>query len=357
MSGINENELRARHSETSDVLRETIRQKDRVLEEYRKEHGRLELFFDDLKAYIDPITPSPVLYFDKGNDTIYHAAMQISDLHMGAVQDADEIEGFNTYNSSVCEQRCICYAQRFLEWIERKRHSYRINEVSILVTGDLVSGDIHDELRITNEFPVTVQIVRAAELLAKQVTILATQFEKVTVEFIGADNHGRLTKKPQAKEEGINSYNYLAGYMASLHLQHFSNVQFNIYPMNEKVVQVGGRQYLLAHGHGIRGWMGIPWYSVERKQNKEARARLQLIIEATDNEMRMMRQVGFHKFVFGHFHYPINTPHYSCSGSTQGTDAYDHQNGRHADPSQSAWIIHPTMGEFDRIDFNLKYSQ
>jgi hypothetical protein len=68
----------------------------------------------------------------------------------------------------------------------------------------------------------------------------------------------------------------------------------------------------------------------------------------------MMRQVGFHKFVFGHFHYPINTPHYSCSGSTQGTDAYDHQNGRHSDPSQSAWIIHPTLGEFDRIDFNLK---
>lgn len=351
---LNETQLRNLHSETSGVLRDTIRQKDRVLEEYRREHGRLELFFEDLKAHVEPITPPKIMHVDRSSDTEYHAVMQVCDWHMGAVQEADEIEGFNSYSPEICELRNLHYVNSIIEWIERKRLSYRINKLSILVTGDLVSGDIHDELRITNAFPVTMQIVKASELLAKQVSILAPNFEHIAVEYVGADNHGRLTKKPQAKEEGINSYNYLAGYMASLHLSRFSNVEFNLYPVNEKVVQVGPRQYLLTHGHGIRGWMGIPWYSVERKQNREARARLQLVMDAYDNEMRMLRQVGFHKFVFGHFHYPIDTPHYSACGSTQGTDAYDHVNGRHADPSQSAWIIHPTKGEFDRINFNLR---
>lgn len=351
---INESELRSKHSETSEVLRSIVQQKNKALDEYRREHGRLELFFEDLKSYIEPITAPNITFKKAKSDSVYHAVMQVSDVHMGSVQESSEIEGFNEYNSVVCEARCIDYAKRFIEWIERKRTAYRIDELSILVTGDLVSGDIHEELKITNEFPVTVQIVKASELLANQIAILSPYFGKITIEFIGADNHGRLTKKPQAKEEGINSYNYLVGYMAKLHLSTFDNVEFNIYPVHEKVITAGARQYLLAHGHSIRGWMGIPWYSVERQQNKEARARLQLIMEATDNELKMMRQVGFHKFVFGHFHYPINTPHYSCCGSTQGTDAYDHLNGRHADPSQSAWLIHPTMGEFDRIDFNLK---
>lgn len=351
---INESQLRTIHSETSEVLKETIREKDKILDEYRKEHGRLELFFDDIAAHINPIEPIKVEYSDPGTDTIYNVAMQIADMHMGSVQEASEIEGFGEYNASICDRRSLEYAKRFVEWVERKRRSYRINDVSVLVTGDLVSGDIHDELRVTNEFPVTVQCVRAAELLAKQIIILAPNFERITIEFIGADNHGRLTKKPQAKEEGLNSFNYLVGYMASLHLARFSNVEFNLYPLHEKVIHVGSRQYLLSHGHGIRGWMGIPWYSVERKQNREARARMQLIMDATDNELRMMRQVGFHKYVFAHYHYPINTPHYSCCGSVQGTDAYDHLNGRHADPSQSAWLI-SKYGEFDRIDFNLKY--
>jgi hypothetical protein len=351
---LTENDLREKHSETSEVFKETIKQKDRVLEDYRREHGRLEIFFENLKANINPIEPVKITYKPHSKDTTYDVVMQISDTHAGSIQEFDEIEGFNEYNYSICESRNLQYAEKFMEWVIRKRNSYRVDNLSILVTGDLVSGDIHDELRVTNEFPVTVQIIKASELLAKQVTILSPNFKHIKVEFIGADNHGRLTKKPQAKEEGINSYNYLVGYMASLHLQKFSNVEFNIYPVHEKVIHVGSRQYLLSHGHGIRGWMGIPWYSVERKQNKEARARLQIIMEATENELKMMRMVGFHKFVFGHFHYPINTPNYSCCGSTQGTDAYDHQNGRHADPSQSAWIIHPLLGEFDRIDFNLK---
>lgn len=345
-------ELRSKHSETSEVLRKLVAEKERILDDYRKEHGRLVLFFEDLKAHIDPIVPPQVTYSIRKSGTPYHAVMQISDTHMGAVQEASEIEGFNAYNAEICRQRNLEYATGFVRWIKRKRMSYRIDTLSILVTGDLVSGDIHEELKITNEFPATEQVVQASALLAEQIAIVSPHFKHITVEYIGADNHGRLTKKPQAKEEGMNSFNYLTGHMAMLHTSRFENVEFNIYPMHEKVVHCAGRQYLLAHGHGIRGWMGIPWYSVERKMSKEASARLSLVMESVDNEMKMMRQIGFHKFVFGHFHYPIDTPNYSCCGSTQGTDAYDHQNGRHALPSQSAWLIGP-KGEFDRINFNL----
>jgi len=100
----------------------------------------------------------------------------------------------------------------------------------------------------------------------------------------------------------------------------------------------------------VRGWMGVPWYGVERKVGKEAQSRLHLIMQ----EVERAREIGFHKYVFGHFHTPIDTTLYSCGASLQGADAYDHQAGRYANPGQSAWLVHPRNGEFNRINFNLK---
>jgi len=277
------------------------------------------------------------------------AVMQISDGHMGAVQLSDEIEGLNEFNPSLCESRQVDYANRFIDWIRTNRHGYRINEVAVLVTGDLISGDIHQELQVTNAFPAPVQVVKAAEVLVKQIALIATSFQKVVVHFITEDNHARLTKKPQAKEAGFNSLNYLVGEIARIYLMNHQNVEFNIYPQYEKVVNVSTRKYLISHGHAVQGWMGIPWYSIQRKVGKESTNRLQVIME----DITRAKDVGFHRYIFGHFHTPFDDVIYSCCGSVSGTDAYDHKNGRFARPSQSSWIVHPKHGEFNRINFQL----
>jgi len=224
-------------------------------------------------------------------------------------------------------------------------HYYQVNGVVVHN-----SGDIHDELKITNAFPSPVQVVKAAEVLAEQMAIVAQVFKKVTVHFISEDNHARLVKKPQAKEAGYNSLNYLVGYLAKVHLAAHSNVEFNIYPMYEKVVKVGSQQYLICHGHGVMGWGGIPFYGIERKVGKESVSRMQIMM----SDLSRAKEIGFHKYVFGHWHTPFDMPLYSCCGSIQGTDAYDHKNGRHAFPSQVSWLVHPKHGEFDRINFNLR---
>ena len=186
-------------------------------------------------------------------------------------------------------------------------------------------------------------------MLAEQITELSQNFTKVTVHFIGADNHGRLTRKPQAKEGGLNNLNYLVGKLAEAYVAKLKNVEFNIYPMYEKVIHVGNRNYLITHGHGMKAWMGIPYYAAERKTGKEAQARMQLIMD----QKLQMHEIGFHKMVLGHFHVPINAPLYSFCGSVQGTDAYDHEAGRYAPPSQAGWLVHPRYKEIGREDFEL----
>lgn len=341
--GISENEIRSKYSEETQDLKRKLRNMESLLQDYKKSHGSISNFFNSIKDLIPQLPKTKIEYSipkpSEGKPTISACAL-ICDTHYGAVQQASEIEGFGEYSPELCEKRCMKFAHDTNNWVKSQRSAYNIPNLHVLVVGDLCSGDIHHELQVTNAFPVPQQVIGAARLLASQLDTFSQNFDKVIVEFITEDNHGRLTKKPQAKEAGINSYNYLIGEFAKIMTKNLSNITFNIYPQLEAVVKVENRSYLLMHGHGIRGWMGIPYYSVERKASKEA--------------MKRMNVPGkrFDKIIMGHFHHPISHPNYWIGGSTQGTDAYDHQCGRSADPSQAAWLV-GKHGEFNRVDFNL----
>jgi hypothetical protein len=353
---LTEDELKGRHSEEKQQLHREIQEKDASLREYRKEHGKLEVFFNRVIDCIEPISPLDSVFekmyrSKKGHkQTEIIPVMHNTDAHMGAVQEPDEIEHFGQFNPALCDKRVLGFAGGYVDWCQLHRGPYNIKKCHVLFTGDLISGDIHEELRITNEFPVTEQVVRAAQLYAKEIALLAPYFEEVTCEFVTEDNHSRLTKKPQAKEAGINSYGYLIAKMLEAYIAKLDNVQFNIHAMHEKVVRVSTRNYLLTHMHGVKAWMGIPWYGIERRAAREATARQSIIM----SDISRANEIGFHKIIHGHFHTPFDTPLYSGGGSVSGTDAYDHGCGRHSAPSQSAWMVHPKWGEFNRINFWLE---
>ena len=112
---------------------------------------------------------------------------------------------------------------------------------------------------------------------------------------------------------------------------------------HSKVVMVAGRKYLITHGHGVRSFLGIPYYGIERRIAKEAMTRLNGVDENR-----------FDRVVQGHFHAPLTHPYFFIGGSANGTDAYDHQCGRKSIPIQCAWMVHPKHGEFNRTDFHLR---
>lgn len=351
--GISGEELRNKHSEELEELHRQLTKKDEILENYKRSHGQLEVFFSRILNTISPIAPlvSNFKEKSKGVKSNVDAVFHVTDSHMGAVQEADEIEGFNEFSPEICDQRNKAFIRRGVEWVQLHRNVYNVRTGHVLFTGDLISGDIHDELRITNAFPSPEQVVRAAQSHAIQLALLSANFEHLIVEFITEDNHARLTKKPQAKEAGKNTFNYLVGKMLEIYVSKHDNIEFNLHPLHEKVIHVLNRNYLIKHGHGIKAWMGIPWYGIERGVARESTARQNLIMQ----DIQRAKDIGFHKMIFGHFHTPIDTWLYSCGGSVSGTDAYDHQAGRYSPPSQSAWLVHPKYGEFNRINFNLTY--
>ncbi len=313
---------------------------------YKREHGQLEQLMVEVLEAVPTIDPQPLVYVKPKVRRVEQdvaVVIHVTDAHHGAVQVLSEVEGFGEFNPELSRARQFGLIEDVLAWTDMHRLGYSIPECRMIVTGDLISGDIHDELRVTNAFPAPCQAVEAGEILAKQAALLAPHFERVVLDILTDDNHGRLTRKPQAKECGFNNWMYVVASIANVLLGQHKNVTCNIWPMPQKVVNVCGRQYLICHGHDVMGWAGFPYYGIERKAAREALKRM--------NGPDVTR---FDRIIMGHWHAPLEHPHYWIGGSVSGTDAYDHKSGRQAEPQQVSWLVHPKWGEFDRTCWRLK---
>jgi hypothetical protein len=315
------------------------------IQKMRQDIGEQKELLSDVLAHVKKlpaIAPRKLDTVERVVSSPCIANVHCTDWHIGMKADPAEIEDFNAFDFGIAKDRVAQLGQSIVNWVTMHRGAYTVDEIVLHCTGDFVSGDIHQELLVTNEFPTPVQAVKAGGLLSDFVAMLAPHFPKIRVEFVTLDNHGRLTKKPQKSQGGFNNWSYVVGHVAAERLAKFSQVQFNIYPRASQVVEVNGLRYLLMHGNGIMGTWGIPWYGIERRKQRESMARMNM-------------EVGKHfdKIVLGHFHSALNHEHWQIGGSLSGTDANDHTEGRHSRPHQTVWMVHPKHGEFDWLRFYL----
>ena len=145
---LDESQLKSEYSEKSVELRRQNAELKTVLQSYRREHGKLEVFFDEVKSAITPVREyEPIITKDAVKvGTLIEPAFHITDTHKGARQEPNEIEGFNAYNPEIATERSLRFAEKAVRWANYQKQAYRIENASIIITGDLISGDIHLEL-------------------------------------------------------------------------------------------------------------------------------------------------------------------------------------------------------------------
>lgn len=362
MSDTRAEDFVAKYNPAEEVryLKEQLGKATREHDDYKKEVGGLRLLFDDLRSAVEALDPPKIDYKPPRKTRVATPVTHVchwTDWHEGAVQEPEEVEGFGEFNPDILRRRVRNCVREQLEWCELHRKSYRVDVCHNLCTGDFVSGGIHQELLTTNAYPEPVQAVRAGEFLAEVVATQAPHYERVIVDFITTDNHGRLTKKPQAGEAGLNNFGYVVGWYAKERLARFPNVTFNVHAKIHAVVDCGGRKYLLTHGDRVKGWAGFPYYGLDRMVAREGLKRLRRVMrELREPEFDVAASVKAHLFdrvVLGHWHAPLETPWYLIGGSAQGTTAHDHGEGRFSEPIQCAWFVSPKY-EFDRTNWLLK---
>lgn len=267
-------------------------------------------------------------------------AIMLSDWHIGEVIQKDEMEGFNEFNYQIAEDRIFGIVDSFLNWVEVQRKIYNIKTVSVLALGDWVSGNIHAELLATNEFPLPVQTAKAGLLFGEVLVRLSTHFDAVNVDEVGADNHGRLQPKPQAKQKATNSMSFLVHTLANEYSAKQGNIHTREAAGIKMVTEIAEHNFLMEHGDTVKAYMGIPYYGMNRERGREAMK-------------RMGTEKAFNYMALGHWHVPgFVEESVIVNGSLSGTTEFDHSVGRHARPAQVAFMVHPKHGVFNWTPFN-----
>ena len=189
------------------------------------------------------------------------AVLLFSDPHIGEIVDKDVVCGFGEYNFAMFNKRLKFLAESMQSIVVRKLKGYKIDKLCIFGLGDMVSGRIHEEL-IENSEDIIFQIMNGAFVTAQFVLELAQMFPEVEIDGV-LGNHGRLIKRKYYKKRYTN-WDFVFYQFLAMFLANNPRIKCNFPKSFFIVKKVRGWTFLLIHGDNIRGWMGIPWYGIER---------------------------------------------------------------------------------------------
>jgi hypothetical protein len=322
-------------------LRNSLRKQERENKKLKGQLGdqkRVVQMMQDVIIAEPPYTPYRFYIPKKGKEIF--PVIQLSDWQIGEVIDGKAIENFGNFNWDIAQERIFEIVDSMLQWIHVQRTAYQLKECHVFLQGDFISGDIHEGLSLTNEFPLPVQAVKAGKLQGEVLRRIGSHFNTLVVWRCAMDNHARLTKKIQFKEGALNNMNQVVYAMAEARMERMTNLYWQGGNEMKLLAKVGKRhRFLIEHGNHVKAYMGTPYYSLEREFGREA-------------SKRMMTAKGFHFQAVGHWHVPaIIAEKIFVNGCLTGTTELDHSVGRNAEPAQVAMMVNPNRGIFNRTAF------
>lgn len=271
--------------------------------------------------------------------TPHEFVLQWSDLHGCERVSREQTNGLNEYGWELMVER---HARMREAIVAFKRHRpYPISRLTIAPLGDMVSGDIHDELRETNEKVLMEAAIQIGLFGADWIASFAEEFPEVVVDGMVVGNHARRTKKPPGKNVH-DSFDYLVYEILNIRLSALPNVRVVVGPdgrikrARHQFMEIGDKQILCTHGDGIRSTMvGVPWGGITRRCNE-----LQKQYEGRGK---------IHHFMLGHWHTPqiVENRRILVNGSVKGPDEYGISMGLSSPAGQLLHTFHPKRGLTD----------
>ena len=259
--------------------------------------------------------------------------MMWSDWHWGEVVDGSQIGGVNSYDMTIARQRAKRLVENTIDLLKNHMVNPDYPGVVINLGGDMVSGDIHEELTATNEKEMMPVILDLFGVLIECLTIMADEFGNVFVPCVGG-NHGRNTHKIRAKGRNFTSFDWLLYCFLAKHFEKDNRVRFLIPNGSDALYAVYGHRYLLTHGDQFRGGDGVI-------------GALGPIIRGDHKKRSRNGQIdmAYDTMILGHWHQLIQLQRLIVNGSLKGYDEYAYNNSFGFEVARQAlWITHPNHG-------------
>lgn len=269
-----------------------------------------------------------------GERTPQEIVLLTSDYHASEVVTLRGTQGINEYDWSVMLERMAGVQRSVLS--HAQHFGFAASKLHIPMLGDMLSGDIHDELAITNDRPTAEAVVDLAYDFAEWLKGFTDFFPLISVKGV-AGNHPRRTRKPSFKEYHNNA-DWLFYKMLEALLRGHPQFEFDFPRSWGQTWIVADRWRVLSmHGDGIRTTMpGVPWGGVHRR--------------ITTIEAQMQKARSPLDFVFlGHWHTANSLDGIQAktvmNGALKGADEYAIQQfGSGRDAEQTMMTFHPKRG-------------
>ena len=330
----------------------------KVAESALKQEAKKELLIDAVKKFTPSYKSVQKYKIRKPKGKVRAASAQsmiapLSDTHIGDNVEADEMVGLNSYNIDIFNKRLYGWATQVLTLAELRRNSVEIDELVIPMLGDMISGDIHMELALTNNDHNMGQMIRGANLIAQALMFLAPHFDKVRVPCV-VGNHGRMTRKPPMKNKYMD-WDYMLYQWVSVFCKNQKNIEFHIPKSFMTSVEVKNRNILVSHGDFVNGagsGTAISKGILNMRNILQFRKGLQDEIGKLRNEEIGLPEY-FDSVLIGHFHrideIDIGTGAIHICGCMKGGDEFAMQRVQAINkPRQLALYYHPKYGEIGK---------
>lgn len=317
-------------------LERAVKELQSELSNYRSE----KLTNEDVKEYIIGLSnekiPVPRWSIDPNrNKSTVIPSLMISDTHCAEVVYPDQVFGVNKYNMEICGERMQRLCENTIELL-----STHINAdypgICICLNGDLVSGDIHDELSITNDAPIMPAVLHMLGLLETFLQTMLDNFDSVMVKATAGGNHSRTTKKIPSKNKAYTNFDWLIYQFLRKHFESVNEnrIHFDISDGDDIQFDLFNHRYRMTHGDQFRGGQGFvgPFAPITRNDKKKR--------SAADTY-----GMGYDTLLIGHFHTLMFLPKVIVNSSVIGYSEYAINNNFEYEPAQQAlWLTHKDRG-------------
>ena len=270
---------------------------------------------------------------EKKTDTAVPCAF-MSDWHLDEVVSRAQMGGSNEYNRKIAEIRAENFFDNTVRLAKHFIKGINYDGLYLLLGGDIFSGNIHEELKITNETTIIESLLYWAQPIVSGIQYLADEFGKVHIPCV-VGNHGRLSLKPPSKNRVQDNYDYLFYNMLAMNLKNDPRITWDISQSADCRFAVHDCTFLFTHGDQFRGGGGIagalfPWL--------------------LGNARKLKTYTGMGKsythLVMGHWHQlTLGIQNMFVNGSLKGADEYSlTSNFPFEPPQQALWLVQPRVG-------------
>jgi hypothetical protein len=264
-----------------------------------------------------------------------------SDIHYGEVSVTNKQNGIMAYNAAIAQKRIKLLVDRTIDLsFNHMGDSHKeYPGIIICLGGDMIGGDIHEELMMTNDRTPLEAVNDLTDLLAAAIGELAEVFSYVYLPAV-VGNHGRSSKKPPNKFIARNNYDYSIYLNLIRHFKNDPRVQFTASKGPDCHFKSYHHRFCLTHGDrlGTAGGDGIIGAMGPILRGAVKIGRQKAIIDQP-----------FDTLIVCHYHEYMPLPRVVVNGAVKGPDEFSVNKLRipPSVPTQALMLVHPKYGIVD----------